>query len=175
MILNSPSDSARTRHQTPRAGICPPNTSVTVNTNTLASFNRRILTQSHHPSSMPPKQTALQSRVRILEHTTESSMEKGKPYLFTTENISLEELGAQEWKVPRGRQYSPEIGGAGSHHHLKAGETKGRGHMVEARGKVSLPAGSWNHSCCRGQTGRKANTQALSETPPLTPPKALIG
>ena len=67
-------------------------------------------------------------------------MEKGKPYLFTTENISLEELGAQEWKVPRGRQYSPEIGGAGSHHHLKAGETKGRGHMVEARGKVSLPS-----------------------------------
>ena len=52
---------------------------------------------------MPPEQTALQSRVRILEYTTESNMEKGKPYLFTTENISLKQLGAQGWKVPRGK------------------------------------------------------------------------
>lgn len=98
VILNSLSDSARARHQTPQAGFCP-NTTVTVTTNTLAAFNQRILTQSYHPSSMPPKQTALQSRVRTLEYTTESNMEKGKPYLFTTENISLTELGAQGWKV----------------------------------------------------------------------------
>ena len=38
---------------------------------------------------MPPKQTALQSHVRTLEYTTESNMEKGKPYLFTTENRRL--------------------------------------------------------------------------------------
>ena len=50
---------------------------------------------------MPPKQTALQSRVRTLEYTTESNMEKGKPYLFTTENISLKELGAQGWMTWR--------------------------------------------------------------------------
>ena len=95
-----------------------------------------------------PHSQNMQSRVRILEYTTECSMEKGKPYLFTTENMSLKELGAQGWKVPRGKQYSPEIGGAGSHHHPKAGETKGRGkwsprrlgHLVEARGKVSLPS-----------------------------------
>ena len=95
---------------------------------------------------MPPKQTALQSHVRTLEYTTESNMEKGKPYLFTTENISLKELGAQGWKVPRGKQYSLEIGGAGSHHHPKAGETTEK--MGKEVSKIKLTSLWW----CSGKS-----------------------
>lgn len=109
---------------------------------------------------MPLKKIILRSRVRILEYTTESNMEHGKPYYCTTEQISLGAQvveGSQAPAVqPRASRKPPARWGWRDKRQREVNGAQGTEvTWWKLQARWACPAGSWDHRGAAAAGGRQ--------------------